>query len=188
MGCRLLLTSFTTWKPEQVTNSSDDVLLALEQVGLPASIALLRKIPVDFAIAPQRAIAHFEALQPQGIICFGMAERRDRLDLERRAIGDTLVLETSLDLEALKQDLPFTTISDDAGRFVCNGLYLAMLQFLEHRYPDRFALFVHVPILTLENRDAILHDVWAIINRLGLGTIPSAKSEMFRPFIPPTEL
>ena len=173
MGCRLLLTSFATWKPEQVTNSSDDVLLALEQAGLPSSIALLRQIPVDFAIAPQQAIAHFETLQPQGIVCFGMAERRDRLNLEQRAIGETRILETSLDLNTLNQDLPFTNISDDAGRFVCNGLYLAMLQFLAQQYPDRFALFVHVPILTPENRDAILHDVWGIIERLAPGTIPA---------------
>jgi len=175
MECQLLLTSFATWKPEQLTNSSDDLLLALQQVGLPSSIALLRQIPVDFAIAPQQAIAHFEALQPQGIVCFGMAESRDRLDLERRAIGEDQTLETSLHLEVLKQDLRFTRISDDAGRFVCNGLYLALLEFLQARYPDRFALFVHVPILTPENRDAILLDVWAIINRLALGNIPTVQ-------------
>lgn len=177
----MLFTSFTTWKPEQVTNSSDDLLLALAQKGLPPGIALLRQIPVDFELAPQRAIAHFEALQPQGIVCFGMAESRDRLNLERRAIGETNTLETSLDLALLQKDLTFTDISDDAGRFVCNGLYLAMLDFLQQHYPDRFALFVHVPILTPDNRDAILQDVWVIIDRLVSGNIPRVQSKNVPP-------
>lgn len=162
----LLLTSFTTWKPEQASNSSDDLLVALAAAGLPPTLTLLRQLPVDFTAAPQQAIAHFQALQPRGIVCFGMAETRDRLDLERCAVGETSTLATSLDLDALQRDLPFTRISDDAGRFVCNGLYWALLDFLQQQGGDRFALFIHVPILTPSNRDPILHDVGIILQRL----------------------
>lgn len=164
---RLLLTSFTTWKPEQPSNSSDD-LLAILQTTLAAemteALAFVRQLPVDFEAAPRQAIAHIQQHQPNGIVCFGMAEKRDRLDLERQAKHETTVRQTRLDLEHLSQGLGFTRISDDAGDFVCNRLYFDLLGHLQPT--PAFALFIHVPVLTEENQTAVVHDSWEILHRL----------------------
>lgn len=159
----MLLTSFTTWKPEQPSNSSDDLLERLHQDGCPAHWQMLRLLPVDFELAPQKVIEHFEQLQPDILICCGMAEKRDRLNLEARAVLQDSILYTPVNLERLLPHLQFTDISEDAGQFVCNTLYHAMLQHLQTYYPDRLCLFVHVPVLTAENTQAILTDFRAIL-------------------------
>jgi pyroglutamyl-peptidase len=159
----ILLTSFTTWKPEQSSNSSDDLLELLQQEPYPADWQMLRLLPVDFELAPQRVIAQFEQLQPEVVICCGMAEKRDRLNLEARAVLEDSILYTPVNLDRLLPDLGCTDISEDAGQFVCNTLYHAMLQHLQAHYRDRLCLFVHVPVLTPENTQSILIDFRAIL-------------------------
>lgn len=160
---RLLLTSFATWLPEQLSNASDDLLLALMEEGLPPSVQVLRQLPVDFEEAPRQAIAAIQTLQPDGLICFGMAAERDRLSLERQAIWEEETRQTSLPLEALCADLPFTDVSDDAGQFVCNRLYYVLLDHFAQHYPEKTALFVHVPVFTEANRQAILQDTQRLL-------------------------
>ena len=69
-----LLTSFTTWKPHHVTNSSDDLLAELTDITT-SSLNFLRKIPVDFQLAPRQVLDRFNKLKPEILICCGMAER-----------------------------------------------------------------------------------------------------------------
>jgi len=170
---RLLLTSFTTWKPEHVSNSSDD-LLGLLQTQVTGEWAnqldFVRQLPVDFEAAPREAIAHFQRLQPDAMVCFGMAETRDRLNLERQAVWEEQPRQTRLDLSWLSEGLAFTDISDDAGGFVCNRLYHALLEHLQGAVTPLpsapVALFIHVPLLTEDNRAPILQDSWEILQRL----------------------
>ena len=89
-----------------------------------------------------------------------MAESRQRLSLESNGVRGDRQLYTSLDLLNLTADLPLTDISDNAGRFVCNSLYYDILS------QTSACVFAHVPILTDENRRAIVSDFWQILDRL----------------------
>ena len=168
----ILLTTFTTWKPHHTSNSSDDLVLAAlrrsafsEATFQPVHIS--RLLPVDFELGPQRAIAHFNALQPQAVICCGMAETRSYLSLEAQAVVADDVLQTAVNLDDLIADLALTKISHDAGRFVCNTLYYRMLQHIQTQPLPSPCLFVHVPPLTPANLDLVLQDFCRIVERMG---------------------
>jgi len=161
---QLLLTSFTTWLPHQKSNAADDLLLELMQTPLPPTVHFLRQLPVDFVLAPQQAIAQIQQLQPNCVICCGMAESRTRLSVESRAVSGDRVLHTCFDLPQLVAELPMTEISHDAGRFVCNTTYYKVLEHLQDS-PGR-GLFVHVPILTAINREAIVRDFQQLLMRI----------------------
>jgi len=165
MSKTLLLTSFTTWEPHQRSNASDDLLLELlkTEPTLP-SLHLLRQLPVDFDLAPERAIAHVNQLQPDIVVCCGMAESRFSLNVESRAVTPNEVLYTTANLERLVLGLAVTEISHDTGQFVCNWLYYTMLKHLQNT--ETICLFVHVPILTAENSEAIVTDFRFLIARL----------------------
>lgn len=162
MPTRLLLTSFTTWLPHQRSNAADDLLERVQQ-DLPPTVQCLRRLPVDFRLAPQQAIAQIQQQQPDAVICCGMAASRVRLNVESSAVQGDRILHTRFDLPALVADLPMTEISHDAGRFVCNATYFKVL---EHLQPSsRLALFVHVPILTIANQAAIAADFLQLLSR-----------------------
>jgi pyroglutamyl-peptidase len=168
---KTLITSFTTWKPEQPSNSSDDLidLILQRQVACPVDLAqasLLRQIPVCFEQAPQLVIQQIEQLAPKTVICCGMAEPRTRLTIESNGKHQAEVLQTKVELAKLVAPLPFTEISDDAGQFVCNWLYYSVLKYIRDRQLATLCIFVHVPILRPENTIAIAQDFSAIYNYL----------------------
>lgn len=161
--------------PHQLSNSSDDLLAEVMRGNPPSSWHFLRQLPVDFELAPQRAIAHVTQLQPDVVVCCGMAESRTQLSVESRAIFPNETLYTTVDLPRLVAGLTVTEISEDAGRFVCNALYYALLkqfrwqpeqQYPRQQYSERQCLFVHVPVLTDENGGAIASDFQQILKRL----------------------
>lgn len=173
----VLLTSFAPWKAHQLSNSSDDLLLEIGKMGTPSWLHLLRQLPVNVPVAKEIIIGKIQQLQPQTVICCGMAESRTKLNVESKAVvrGDSL--HTRVDLEALTAGLNSTEISDDAGRFVCNGLYYAILYYLQSRHPDIRpldiqglfdiqCLFVHVPILTPANQKNVIADFSSILKRV----------------------
>lgn len=173
----ILLTSFTTWKPEQVTNSSDDLVGAFLSANPHwRNLRTIRQLPVDFERAPEIAIAAIDRFRPDLVICCGMAEKRDRLNLESRAVVDEEVLTTGLDLALLIQGLEMTDISEDAGQFVCNRLYYELLKDTAQQGGDRHCLFIHVPVLTPENRSAILSDFQRLLQRLAQPAVLQAVS------------
>ncbi len=168
MTNKILLTSFDTWLPHQKSNSSDDLLAKISQIqSLPYSLTFLQKLPVDFQEAPNLAIAQINQLQPDTIICCGMAESRKKLTVESCACcdgGD--ILKTAVDLEPLVADLAATEISHEAGKFVCEALYYGVLKHLADSPMTAQCIFVHVPILTPNNTDKIVGDFLSIVNRL----------------------
>ena len=170
MGNSLLLTSFQTWLPHQPSNSSDDLLLELLRHRTTSpSLHVARQLPVDFQQAPLRAIALVNRLRPDVMICCGMSEQRSQLNLESRAIAHHETLMTPFNLDELTAGLPHTTISDDAGRFVCNYLYYSLLRYVQDQQLSTRCLFVHVPVLTDENRSLILNDFQKVMHRVGHG-------------------
>ncbi|NJK76675.1 MAG: peptidase C15 [Microcoleus sp. SU_5_6] len=173
MTVKILLTSFDTWLPHQKSNSADDLLEKVSALkSLSYSLNLLRKLPVDFELAPDLAIARINQLQPDSIICCGMAESRQNLTLESCACGgDRDILQTPVNLELLVTDLTATEISHDAGKFVCEALYYAVLKHICDSQIATQCIFVHVPILTADNTDRIVADFLSIVKAIAIDKI-----------------
>lgn len=181
MSNQILLTSFTTWLPHHTSNSSDDLLAEIEQLeGFAGYLTFLRRLPVNISQASTQVIAKLEELQPQGIICCGMAEKRQRLTLESCATCQEDVMQTSVNLEQLVISLIETEISHDAGKFVCEGLYYQLLKHLRDQQLTTFCLFVHVPVLNQTNRTGIKADFCSLIEQfIYSATNPPSKSLRF---------
>ena len=170
----LLLTSFTTWLAHQKSNSADDLLEIIERANR-YECYYLRQLPVEIKAASAKAIAIIQQVQPSAIICCGMAESRDRLSIESNARCRNSSLYTTVDLPQLVSCLSHTSVSHDAGQFVCEGLYYQVLDYLRSRQSrgaarslnlDIPCLFVHVPVLTTNNQAVILQDFETILKFL----------------------
>lgn len=164
----MLLTSFATWKPEQISNSSDDLLdLVQEPLAMCGSnVSFLRQLPVDFEHAPRAVIQCIQHVEPDAVICCGMGENRTLLSLESTAVRDEQARFTTVNLSALVQGLSMTAISHDAGRFVCNRLYFDVLDYLQTCHRPVPCMFVHVPGLTEDNRHLIATDFMRVITKM----------------------
>lgn len=82
MNGKILLTSFQTWLPQQTSNSSDDLLEEIAKLDISPSLSFLRQLPVDVSDAASCVISKIEELQPDAIICCGMAAGRNILTVE----------------------------------------------------------------------------------------------------------
>ena len=163
----ILLTTFDTWKPHQPSNSSDDLIAELARRKLlPRHTHLSRKIPVDFQLAPEKVLSVVEILQPDLIVCCGMAEKRSRLTVEANGKHQGEILYTSIPLKPLVEQTQSTTISHNTGRFVCNYLYYSVLKYIQLHQLKTQCLFVHVPPLNVENLDIIVRDFSTILKLL----------------------
>ncbi|PPS41571.1 peptidase C15 [Chroococcidiopsis sp. TS-821] len=174
MPSQILLTSFTTWLPHQKSNSSDDLIAKIDELYLTNStlqlplLTVLRKLPVDTQQASKIVISKITEIQPTAIICCGMAESRTQLTVESHAACGDVVLRSPLDLEHLIAELSITQISHDAGKFVCEGLYFAVLDYITTQKLNSHCLFVHVPILTEDNMQKVIKDFILIIQKMAL--------------------
>jgi pyroglutamyl-peptidase len=169
MKKRILLTSFDTWLDDQHSNSSDDLLFEVSKLdSLPYDLKFLRLLPVDIELASYRVMAKIETYQPDYIVCCGMAASRQKLSLELGASRGESFLETTIDVKKLVSGAKVTYISDDCGKFVCEGLYYSVLDYLEQNKLAAHCMFVHVPVLNQENFIEILTDFLLIINNLAL--------------------
>lgn len=163
----LLITSFAPWKANQPSNSSDDLLVKLQQQrALPDSAMLVRQIPVNYQLAPCQVIAKLVELQPAVLVCCGMAEKRQQLSLELNGRWEDQLLKTTLDLPDLLEGTRFTEISFCAGTYVCNHLYFKVLEFIQRSRSSTQALFIHVPRLTPLNEAFIAADFSLVLERL----------------------
>lgn len=171
---KILLTSFTTWLPHQKSNSADDLLGLVDRIPQLSSLnlCLLRKLPVNTTLAAQQVITAIEELQPQALICCGMAADRTHLTIETQAFSPQSNLTTAkpltstADLTQIMAELKTTTLSDEAGKFVCEGLYYEVLHYLQ-KSPIP-CIFVHVPLLTPHNQPEILTDFTQILHNLSI--------------------
>ena len=177
MKRRILLTSFDIWLPDQKSNSANDLLIALEKIRPTTDyLTFVKQMPVDVLLARDLVIRKIRQIQPDVIICCGMAEKRSRLSIESNASSTAIsstenhqrVLYTTVDLELLVMGIETVDISHDCGKFVCEGLYYSVLDYLEQNQIKIPCIFVHVPILTEENMSSILANFLLIIDRLAL--------------------
>ncbi len=164
MKSKILLTSFQTWLDHHQSNSSDDLLELLQQQNFnDVSLSFLRHLPVDIQSASEQVISKIKSLEPDAIICCGMAESRKKLTIEANATCQTDCLYTSIKLPELIDRLSFTDISQDAGKFVCEGLYYQVLKYTQSLSQNIPCIFVHVPILNESNINLIQQDSLLII-------------------------
>ncbi|MDZ8027009.1 MAG: peptidase C15 [Nostoc sp. DedQUE11] len=171
MQKRILLTSFETWLSDQQSNSSDDLLIEVTKLQLiPHDLTFLRSLPVDVQQASSLVIEKINAIQPDYIICCGMAASRTKLSVELTASCGESVLHTDVDLEKLVAEAVAIDISHDCGKFVCEGLYYCVLDYLNQSQLPARCIFVHVPVLNPENLSAIVADFLLIINNLALSS------------------
>ncbi|WP_373529837.1 peptidase C15 [Nostoc sp.] len=176
MNKRILLTSFDVWLSDQLSNSSDDLLLEVTKLDLiPHDLTFLRQLPVDIQLASSQVIEKINAIQPDYIICCGMAASRTQLSVEAGASLGESILQTEVDLEKLVAGAVTIEISHDCGKFVCvrvasrrESLYYSVLDYLCQSQLTARCIFVHVPVLNQENLMEILANFVLIINKLAL--------------------
>lgn len=166
MPNKILLTSFNTWLPHQTSNSSDDLLNEIAKLDTSSFLTFLRLLPVDVELASCCVIEKINELQPNVVICCGMAESRSLLTIESTATCGELVLTTPVDLTQLIIDAVAIEISNDAGKFVCEGLYYSLLQYIIEQQLNIDCVFVHVPILTNQNLYSIVRGFQLIVKKL----------------------
>ena len=161
MKTKILLTSFQTWLPHQHSNSSDDLLADIQKLNYSTaniSLFFLRNLPVDIKLASRQVIIEIKRIQPDVIICCGMAEKRDKLTIESNALCKDERLHSKINLTELLNLLVVTEISHDAGKFVCEGLYYQVLKYIQAQPKNIDCIFVHVPLLRDSNLGLILED------------------------------
>jgi|688.fasta_scaffold03180_5 pyroglutamyl-peptidase len=191
MQKKILLTSFDIWLSQQESNSSDDLLLGLAKMAsLSHDLKFLHRLPVDVQLASSLVIAKINELQPDHIICCGMAASRSQLSVEVLASSTSTlpvestnsadilpqesrnspenILQTRVDLEKLLVGTAAVEISYNCGKFVCEGLYYSVLDYLHQSQLSIKCIFVHVPIFNPENLPKIIADFIVIINNLAL--------------------
>lgn len=162
----ILITSFVPWLAHQKSNSSDDLVAALQsQNKLPTNTVWLRRVPVCFDLAPALVIPELQRLRPQVMICCGMAESRTRLTIEKQAKGRQ-TLQTSVNVQNLLKGTSQSEVSYDAGQFVCNHLYYQVLEAIDKSKLNTATIFVHVPTLTDKNKSTMLGDFLKISSAL----------------------
>ncbi len=167
MPRKILLTSFQTWLPHQESNSSDDLLELINLANLQQvksnSCFFLRQLPVNVELATQQVINALKIINPQGIICCGMADSRNKLSLESQASWEQDCIFTKVNLDKLVNCLNNTKISHDAGKFVCEALYYQVLKYIQTEKLYLPCIFVHVPVLLPSNLNSIAADFQTII-------------------------
>ncbi|MEL6401951.1 MAG: peptidase C15 [Cyanobacteria bacterium J06626_4] len=163
----LLLTSFAPWKAHQRTNAADDLIaLARARNQLPGQTLLMRHLPVHWQLASGQVLAALFKHRPAAVVCCGMAEKRAFLSLERYAHHRCDRLETALCLPDLCAEMQWTTVSDDAGNYVCNALYYQLLDCIQQSSLPTQCLFIHVPPISAHNRELLVHDFAQVLVRI----------------------
>ena len=164
MSKKILFTSFTTWLPHQKSNSSDDLL---QEIQIPCDRnSFLRQLPVDIELASKSVISKIAELQPDIIICCGMAESRSQLTIEAKASDQDDILNTQVDLLSLIAGIDGIEISYDAGKFVCEGLYYSVLKHLQTSPLSSHCIFAHIPILSPDNLTVVKNSFLTVVQRL----------------------
>jgi len=165
---RALVTGFEPFGGAEV-NASQKLVQALA-VEPPAGLALATAVlPVAWARAADELAGLLEREQPELVVCFGQADGRPQVEVERFALnfdegtddtgqerraeivsGGAVAYRSSLPVDAIVDALRAEEIpaaaSRDAGGFLCNHVFYALMRTLAQRAGVRGG-FVHVPLL-----------------------------------------
>ena len=167
---RVLATAFEPFDGERV-NPSQQLVEALAADPPPGVELETAVLPVAYARAADALRAALRASTPELVVCFGQANGRAGISLERFAhnLDDGTKIDnegassaTEIDpagpaayrstlpvdelVERLRAEGIPAAVSHDAGGFLCNHVFYVLMQELE-RHPGTAGGFVHVPLL-----------------------------------------
>ncbi|HEY2311251.1 MAG TPA: hypothetical protein VGH46_09090 [Gaiellaceae bacterium] len=164
----VLVTGFEPFGGSEV-NASQKLVEALAS-DPPAQLELATAVlPVVWTRAADELVRALEQEQPELVVCFGQADGRPDIEVERFALnfdegsdeeGEERRAEISTDgpvayrsslavdaiVDALRADGIPAAVSRDAGGFLCNHVFYALMHALARR-PGVRGGFVHVPLL-----------------------------------------
>lgn len=168
---RVLVTGFEPFNGSAV-NPSQRLVETLEAAppdGVELASAVL---PVAYARAASALRDAIEGAQPDIVICFGQADGRTGISVERFAHnldsadpvdndgatsgaeidpGGPAAYRSTLPVAEIVAELRGADIpageSRDAGGFLCNHVFYVLMQALERKRPSARGGFVHVPLL-----------------------------------------
>lgn len=173
---RIVLTGFGPF-PGVPFNASAALVahMAEEARRIPGIELATAILPVDWSTARVDSRRLIEASQPHAILHFGVSTTATGFEIETRAFnsastkvdqvgGNSLAeylrregppeLLTNFPVEALAQALNLdgvpATVSDDAGRYLCNAVYYETLHICAMRPNPPIAVFIHLPALPEE--------------------------------------
>jgi pyroglutamyl-peptidase len=159
-------------------------------------------LPTAWEAGPARASQLIRELQPDAVVHFGVASSATGFRIETRAVNEAsraadcdgclpggyyvrrggppvlaATLPTALIFRRLRQAGVAVSMSQDAGRYLCNAtLYNSLL--LARSLPQQPLVgFVHIPALAPENEDPASRRQWAEL-RLGFSVILSTISDV----------
>jgi len=168
---RVLVTGFEPFAGSPVNPSRRLVeeLAARPPAGAELVTAVL---PVSYARAAGELRAALRAAEPDVVVCFGQADGRVGISVERFALNlddaanvDDEGASSGSPVEpegpvAYRSTLPVDEIvaalraagipaaaSRDPGGFLCNHVFYALMRLLEQERPEASGGFVHVPLL-----------------------------------------
>ncbi len=184
----VLITGFEPFGPYRINSSWEAVRIVGQRLGPEVVVA---RLPVHRVRAAAALAALMEQHRPRACLLCGLA-RGDRLRIERtarrpRALGGpgmplTLqgtwpISEAGLALAVSK--LPYR-VSRNAGRYVCDSTYWALLRFRQQRGWPFWAGFLHVPPLSPGvTADALSRGIERIVRRR-LALMPAEGGETGR--------
>ncbi|HVA30560.1 MAG TPA: hypothetical protein VMU58_04765 [Gaiellaceae bacterium] len=168
---RVLVTGFEPFAGAAV-NPSQRLVEALAAELLPGVELATAVLPVAYARAAAALRAAVRDAAPGVVICFGQADGRTGISVERFAHNldsavpvdnDGAVSGAEIDPAgpvAYRSTLPVDAIvaalraegvpaaeSRDAGGFLCNHVFYVLMRLLEQERPETSGGFVHVPLL-----------------------------------------
>ena len=167
----MLVTGFEPFD-RGVVNPSQRLVEELEAAP-PDNVELATAVlPVAYARAADALRDALRAAEPDLVICFGQADGRTGISVERFAHNlnsadpvDNDGVSSSAEIDpagpvAYRSTLPVTEIvaelraagipaaeSRDAGGFLCNHVFYVLMRLLEEELPGSRGGFVHVPLL-----------------------------------------
>jgi pyroglutamyl-peptidase len=175
---RVLVTGFEPFGGETI-NPSAALVEALSTAPPPGIHLETAVLPVAYARSADALRAVVRAAAPDLAICFGQAEGRTGISIERfahnldgpdRPDNDGVSSGVEIDPDgpvAYRSTLPVPEIvaalraegipareSRDAGGFLCNHVFYVLMQTLERDRPQARGGFVHVPLLPEQALDA----------------------------------
>jgi len=175
---RILVTGFEPFAGAEVNPSQRLVeeLAARPPVGVELETAVL---PVAYARAAAALRSAVRAAEPDAVVCFGQADGRAGISVERFALnlddaksvdndgvssgepvdpdgpaGYRSTLPVDEIVTALRAERIPGEASRDAGGFLCNHVFYALMRLLELERPTARGGFVHVPLLPEQALDS----------------------------------
>ena len=167
---KILITGFEPFGKSPINPSQ--ILIEQAPESFPGGIELVKAIlPVEKTAGPQALIDALERNQPEAVICFGLAEGRPVISLERVAVnlmdyripdnaGEIVQNQpilpegpaayfSSLPLRAMQAELRANNIPSElsltAGAYLCNQVFYTLMHHLASHGQTTPAGFIHLP-------------------------------------------